>query len=614
MPKIIEAPDLIRCEYAHSKGWPHTFRRGAKLCTHCDQLDCTFQASPSSQDHQNTINRKAASQSTQVSTQGFSSQQNIKKLPKQLTIHDLLNTFPSQTMRLYQKDILREAIEAFQTGKKCIILAAPTGFGKSYVNTAFSSLIDSFYTTPQLVLINQILKDPLLQSRFVEIKGRQNYQCYHHPTRTVNMGKCITDDYACKERYDVCPYWIQKKKALNAQSVLSSFSYLIAEGQAEVTSNTYLGKRSLLILDEAHNIEDICLNHISIRVSPFTIPYTIYQKLLPQLLTIKSDRHLLEFLQNLEEQLNQILRQAKTITKITGLSIDQVEDLEKIDRYLAKYNLYKNSHCEWVWQIKNNNLILQPVFSQAFMDQMIWKRADHYIISSATILNPLEYAKLTGLLDILAIDEISYLKVPSTFQPQNRPIIDATVGPLSRQGWDENKYRALQTIEDILKKETWNVAIHCHSYQHQQYIATNISDDLKSRLIIHTKKNREQKLDEWMSSRGKVFVSVAFNEGQDWKYDICDAQILLKVPFPDLGDKRVRRRLDLGNRQWYENQTLTDVMQAYGRAIRAEDDQARFYIIDGSFNPLVKKWWYQLPDWFREVLPQSLLSHYGKYS
>ncbi|HXZ98701.1 MAG TPA: hypothetical protein VED24_04970 [Candidatus Acidoferrum sp.] len=23
---------------------------------------------------------------------------------------------------------------------------------------------------------------------------------------------------------------------------------------------------------------------------------------------------------------------------------------------------------------------------------------------------------------------------------------------------------------------------------------------------------------EWMQSRGKVFVSVAFNEGQDWKY------------------------------------------------------------------------------------------------
>ena len=48
-------------------------------------------------------------------------------------------------------------------------------------------------------------------------------------------------------------------------------------------------------------------------------------------------------LENLEEQLNQILRQAKTITKITGLSIDQVEDLEKIDRYLTKYMLYKNS-------------------------------------------------------------------------------------------------------------------------------------------------------------------------------------------------------------------------------------------------------------------------------
>ena len=165
MPKIIEAPDLIRCEYANSKGWPHTFRRGATFCKYCDKLDCTFQSSPKLQDRQNPITRKSAPQSTEVSTQGFSTQQKIKKFPRQLTLRDLLNTFPSQTMRLYQKDILRETIEAFQTGKKCIILAAPTGFGKSYVNTAFSSLIDSFYTTPQLVLMNQLLMRRISSSR-----------------------------------------------------------------------------------------------------------------------------------------------------------------------------------------------------------------------------------------------------------------------------------------------------------------------------------------------------------------------------------------------------------------------------------------------------------------
>jgi Rad3-related DNA helicase len=125
-------------------------------------------------------------------------------------------------------------------------------------------------------------------------------------------------------------------------------------------------------------------------------------------------------------------------------------------------------------------------------------------------------------------------------------------------------------------------------------------------LIVHTGEDREEKLQEWMRSRGKVFVSVAFNEGQDWKYSICDAQVLLKVPFADIGDRRVKRRLELGNRQWYLNQAMLEVIQAYGRAVRAEDDAARFYVVDGSFNELLGKTWEFLPDWFKAALPSNL--------
>jgi Rad3-related DNA helicase len=114
-----------------------------------------------------------------------------------------------------------------------------------------------------------------------------------------------------------------------------------------------------------------------------------------------------------------------------------------------------------------------------------------------------------------------------------------------------------------------------------------------------------------MNSNGKVFVSVAFNEGQDWKYDICDAQILLKVPFPYLGDKRVKRRLELGYDQWYRNYAMSEVIQAYGRAIRAEDDKARFYIVDGSFLKLISDCWHFIPEWFKEVLPDSFFQKMG---
>jgi len=528
--------------------------------------------------------------------------------PSELTLHDVLDLFPSRTFREYQKETLTQMVEAFASGIRCIILASPTGFGKSLVNAAFTSVTRSFYATPQLALIDQIMQDPLLEDRFVEIKGRQNYRCYYDPNRGVHVGKCETEQYPCDERLDICPYWMQKMRALKAPSVLLSLAYLIAEGQTEGRSETYLGTRTLLVLDEAHNLEEQCLNHVSVRLSPFTIPYEIYDKIRPELQNLGTEMQLARFLEDLEIQLSVISERLKHQSETSGLSIQQAENRTIIDRYLASYYLYRNSRSEWVWQVRNDQLLLQPVFAKEFMKQLIWKRGEYYLISSATILDPEEYVELTGLTTVLDKDEVRILKAPSTFPPENRPIIDATVGPLTKQQWDANMPEAIRAVEQILRKETGKVALHCHSYRHQRALVENLPSDLKGRLIVHKSRDREEKLQEWMRSKGKVFVSVAFNEGQDWKYELCEAQILLKVPFPDLGDRRMSRRLSLGHRKWYENQAMMEVIQAYGRAIRAEDDKARFYVIDGSFQRLVRSCWPYIPDWFKEALPTTFQS------
>lgn len=524
--------------------------------------------------------------------------------PSELTEEIVLDAFPSSELRPYQEEIVSNAVDAFRSGKKCVIIVAPTGFGKSYVNAAFSSVVKSFYVTPQLALIDQLLADPNLKGRFVEIKGRQNYRCYYSPQRGVHLGKCQTEDYPCRERFDVCPYWMQKQLALNAPSVLMSLAYLIFEGTTE-GSETYLGTRSLLVLDEAHNLEEQCLNHVALKFTPFSVPYEVYHRFLPFLKDVDGRVELEAFLANLAEYLKLMAGRLENKSMERGLSIIETESMKLVERFLENYQLFQSSNSEWVWQVRNNELLLQPVFAREFMKDLVWKRGEHYLISSATILDAEEYIRLNGLTDTLKEDEIEVLQVPSIFPAENRPVIDATVGLLTRQNWDQNMPLAVAAVEEILRRETGNVAVHAHSYKHQRALAANLSANVKHRLIVHTSKDREEKLQEWMRSRGKVFLSVAFNEGQDWKYDICDAQILLKVPFGDLGDKRVKRRLELGDRQWYENRAMLEVIQAYGRAIRAEDDTARFYVIDGSFISLAKDTWRFIPDWFKAALPPT---------
>ncbi|MCJ7455491.1 DEAD/DEAH box helicase family protein, partial [Candidatus Bathyarchaeota archaeon] len=91
----------------------------------------------------------------------------LKQLrPSELTVQDVLECFPSSSLRPYQKETVEHMVEAFKSGKKCVILTAPTGFGKSYVNASFTSVTRSFYATPQLALIDQMLRDPSLRGRF----------------------------------------------------------------------------------------------------------------------------------------------------------------------------------------------------------------------------------------------------------------------------------------------------------------------------------------------------------------------------------------------------------------------------------------------------------------
>jgi ATP-dependent DNA helicase DinG len=525
--------------------------------------------------------------------------------PAQLDPRNVLSLFPSGTFRKHQRETITKMVEAFTSGVKCIILAAPTGTGKSYINASFTTATRSFYAAPQLALIEQIMRDPLLKNRFLEIKGRHNYRCHYDQSRGVHVGKCETQRYPCNERFDICPYWMQKMRALKAPSVLLSLAYLISEGQTEGRSETYLGSRPLMVLDEAHNLEEQCLNHVSVRLSPFSIPYDIYDEISPALREVRSDLELGRFLENLESKLRRLSEQLKHKSETSGLSIVQTENRELIERYLTSYYLYMNSDSEWVWQIRDNELLLQPVFAKEFMRRFIWKRAKYYIVSSATILDPEEFIRLTGLTTSLERDEICVVQSPSTFPVENRPVIDATVGALSKQEWDKNMPQAVKAVAAILRKEKGNVAIHSHSYHHQRALVAHLPADLKPRLIVHTRRDREEKLRQWMHSTGKVFVSVAFNEGLDWKYELCDAQILLKVPYADLSDRRMRRRLELGHQRWYENQAMTEIIQAYGRAIRADDDKARFYVVDGNIRKLVKDCWPHIPNWFKEALPES---------
>ena len=66
-------------------------------------------------------------------------------LGKLVSADEYLNNFPHGTFRNNQDNVIKQICEAFNSGYKCIILEAPTGFGKSAISITVARTLRSSY-------------------------------------------------------------------------------------------------------------------------------------------------------------------------------------------------------------------------------------------------------------------------------------------------------------------------------------------------------------------------------------------------------------------------------------------------------------------------------------
>ena len=82
-------------------------------------------------------------------------------------------------------------------------------------------------------------------------------------------------------------------------------------------------------------------------------------------------------------------------------------------------------------------------------------------------------------------------------------------------------------------------------------------------------------------------MSPSVSEGVDLKDDLARFQIILKVPFGNLGDPWMKAKLTRSG-EWYENRASTEVAQMIGRVVRSETDYGITYILDSAFGRIKK--------------------------
>jgi len=526
--------------------------------------------------------------------------------------HPYDHYFPFSKIRKEQRIAIEYALEAFESGKKRVVLELGTGVGKSatgicvarYMEAHGTSLYDqkgdvltgAYVITTQKILQQQYLNDfgPSTGKGLVRsIKSSNNYHCEFYEDQTCaeskrilsKLNKQLTGTEFQKHCKVSCPYSIEKQQFVESPISITNFPYILAE-------STYAGKlepRALLIIDEAHNIEAELGKFIEVTFSEKFArdivkckpPRNDSQTIIYEWIKTTYLKALKKHMSSLEKSL------LKLSNDIEGYGIHS-KQYELLDKHLNKIDkfieVYKPEN--WIMNVAlpafdnkkaGKKYEFKSIDVSPYSQDTLFKLGGRVLMMSATIVDKDIFCSSLGL----DPNEVAYLSIPSPFPVENRPIHYISAGSMSKSAIEKTLPVIVETLKMLLDKHgTDKGIIHCTNYRVAKYIRENIDS---RRLLLHDSNNRDEVLKLHIDSvEPTVLLSPSMMEGVDLKDNLSRFQIICKVPFPYLGDLVVKKRMELNNK-WYPYTTAKSIIQSLGRSIRNETDHAISYILDSDW-------------------------------
>lgn len=517
--------------------------------------------------------------------------------------------FPFASLRENQKKTLKEIEKAIRDGKKFIILSMPTGGGKSGISLSVASAAENaFILTVNKILQDQYHKD--FSNKLSDLRGRSNYKCLKYSGFNCGNSPCRATGLAKKEcaKLKMCEYHDAVEEAVKAK--ITSFNF--AAGVAFINyTNHFPDGRELMVIDECHLIEEVLTQYLEFTVSDKDLYEYALLMGKDKIPSFETSQEYLPWLKNLSDEV-----QKRLSSDINGQIVDEPEDvadgLEGLGRKLKlaiveiekdARNMIVDKHYNDEYDKKNGiigKLVFRPIYVGQFAQESLFSAAEVVIMMSATIVSADQFMRSVGINP----EEAHYIDVDSTFPVENRPLVKQYVGNLNNSNMDKMLPLIEKEIEQILKShKNEKGMIHTHTYTNAKFLYGRLSQKFPNRLIFpESSKNQKAALEQHYSSKEPtVLISPSMTEGVDLKDDYCRFQVIMKVPYPYLGDSVVKARMGI-NPDWYSWRTMLTIMQAYGRSTRSETDHSVTYILDGNFESVLNRYKKHLPKYFLDAI------------
>jgi ATP-dependent DNA helicase DinG len=537
---------------------------------------------------------------------------------KPVLLNPPMDYFPMDSPREKQTRALDFMRRAHAQNFQDIVIAAPTGIGKTGIGAAIAFWAQQPITGPAekfepgaYYLVTQKLLQDQLEDDISKFK--KNFQ------RGCTLKSAI--EYPC-EQYGTCMAGLRMKKEKRCRDAADNqCTYRAAKGLFKFmplavtnypyffTERTYVGEfpaRRVLVADECHTIEKQVLGFVEVNINN-----ELMEQWAPHLRPIPAMKDIFMFSDWLTRKYMPVIK-GRIESLNARLEVDPEnsqlqDDINKTEnhygRNTAALKSISEDHTNWIyWQeMKDTGLecIAKPISAAAFMKFLIFDAAKIRVYMSA----------YPGPKDIfcrnLGLDpaKVAWLNLSSTFPVANRPIHIMMVGSMGQKYIDATMPSMLRMCERILKAHSAEKGlIHCHSYRIGQMIFDYLDGRFPGRIIFpKSAKERDARFAYHAATEEPtVMLSPSMTEGFNMVEDLARFQIMAKVPYPYLGDKQVAAKKDR-DPAWYSMQTAMTIIQACGRIVRSDTDFGATYILDSDFQMLHERNPDFFPQWFEDA-------------
>lgn len=427
-------------------------------------------------------------------------------------------------------------------------MCAPTGCGKSPCLISTSRLMDAsrtLYLTTSKPLQNQLMDDFADSDiGMFSLVGHSSYRC---------MQSGFADDFECADGRDRCAYWRDVKTSQSRTHITSNIHNWASIALAGDPGR--FGKFDLLIIDEAHKLESMLCEILSI---------TVVKRAVSSLLGLSMP-------DTNKDNIDIWISWAKNAVSVAEHSISEqrryaecsrtVKLLTRLSTLLLRIAEIDTSTETWIVEAVDGGYKLTPAFAEHYAEEYLFRGIPRVILSSAT-LTPKDLTYLG-----LQTQDFDFIDVESGFDPARRPfyywpLLNVTYETMKIDGCVRQLVNGLDRfIDDRLDRKG---ITHSVSYAY----AERFAQESRHNIITHKSRDAQRVISQFMADpEPGHLASPVLTEGLDFTGEKARYACWWKVPLAYSQDPltAARKKRD---KSYVYYQAGKAILQGYGRLMR----------------------------------------------